>query len=160
VGLFLALAAALHPMGMLAAVPTLIYADVAWRPWWRWARNVMLGVWLVSFVALAQWQGPEIVDDIFVSAKFPGIVCAVLLPYAMVWVGFLLAVPATFNVDVIARLGTTSRAARVSPFVFVLILALAPTGHVLAGNQLLTGIAYVFPVAVLGLLPLIVWVRF
>lgn len=139
---------------VLAAIAVTVDPKIPRR---RFYKMLAAGVLL----ALAVGAGVDTVSEPAPGSPSQGTVWgAVLLPYAMVWVGALLALPASFSPHVAARLGSSLPAVRLALALFAASLG---TMAVLGGwdaSHLLAGAAYVISAGLLGVLPLILWVRF
>ena len=139
----------------LAAIALVVEPRVSLRRAWRGAGAVLL-------LAAAVGIGIDGVPKDSLGGPGQGTALgAVILPYAMLWVGTLMALPASRSLEVRGRLGCTGlRVVRIAPLVVIAFLGiLAICGDWQAG-QLLIAAGYVFGVGLLGVLPLIMWVRF
>ncbi len=119
------------------------------------------GVGVTILLAVAVIIGLDDVPEDRLGGPSQGtILTSVILPYAMLWTGALLGLVASYSPKVRGRLGHRVWMARGALAVTAVFL----TGMVflfdMHADQLLAATGYVFGIGLLGVLPLILWVRF
>ncbi len=100
-------------------------------------------------------------DPDWIAPEHSAVQLGALLPFAMVWVGSGLAAIVSRSSVTKYRLGLRPLwVCRAAPFVFAGLIALAGSRPPTPGATYLSAGAAFFPLALIGILPLVVWVRF
>lgn len=152
--------ALLHPLGGMVGGAALGVAG-AMSGWTR-TRLIRTGLAGAAIVAVAATGISGTIPDEpdFVYLGHNTVVTAVIMPFAMLWVGIILGGMALLrSPGVRERLGPSGRACAVSATGAAVMLMAAVGLEFWQPGQALTGIAYLFPLAALGWLPAIVWIR-
>ena len=153
--------ALLHPLGGMVGGAALGVAGVMCG--WTRTRLIRTGLAGAAIVAVAatgiSGTVPNEPDLAFLGHNT--VATAVIMPFAMLWVGIGLGGMALlWSPGVRERLGPGgSRACAVSATGAAALLMAAVGLEFWHPGQALTGMAYVFPLAALGWLPAIVWIR-
>ncbi|MCB2108133.1 MAG: hypothetical protein KDE14_10550 [Rhodobacteraceae bacterium] len=159
-GVSAVLLSALHPLGLiltaLALVPAAAMPTAGRGIKWR----VMAGGFLVLGLGAMLSGVLRPPADIDVSnLGQTGFVAAILLPYVLIWTVLVLSAASLRSAAVRAQLGTGGCAASLAAMIGVPAWAVG-AGGLLAPGEVLTSFAYVLPLAVIGAVPLAIWVRF
>lgn len=156
VGIFsLATPHALVAMLILAAIVLILKNEASLKLSWRTAAAAILA--LAAILAGVD----EVPEGDFGGRGSGSIWNAMVKPYAMLWAGIFLGIAALGSACLRKRIGYANLKlifATTATALFFLI-GMASLG-VLEAGQLLSAVGYIFAVAVLGALPLIMWVRF
>lgn len=153
-------AATLHPVGGPLSLAGIAIGGcvTGWsRPWrLRLLVSATVVVTILATGVAGRWpREPDLADIGHASIR-----SALLMPYGMIWVGFLLSGVTLLLSATRGRLGRRGLGAAALGAATTIV---APAAALLSGwwtpGQLVTGMAYVFPLALFGFLPLITWVR-
>jgi hypothetical protein len=152
----LALAALLHPVGALAVLMAVLVAAIAQgRVGW----TAVLPAAAAVLTLVAARTAPR--DDVFVEPPHDGLLYAFVLPYVLLIAAIILAWLASLTSTVRQVLGARGIwACRSASVASVAALSLAATALHFTAGQFLTGMGFLFAIALPGALPLVVWIRF
>ena len=120
----------------------------------------VIGVGL-AIAAIGSPGSPFAGDASWVPPDRAAVMFGAVLPFAMIWVGSLLGAVASRAAATKYRLGLrVTWVCRAGPPAFAGLLALAAAGSQAPGPAYLVAGAAFLPIALIGLLPLVAWVRF
>ena len=154
--MFAALFGAVGAWASLAAVMLMLLLRL--RLWSILAPVIGVGL---AIAAIGSSGSPFAGDASWVPPGRGAVTFGAVLPFAMIWVGSLLGAVASRAAATTYRLGLrVIWVCRAGPPAFAGLLALAAAGSEAPGPAYLVAGAAFLPIALIGLLPLVAWVRF
>jgi len=143
-------------VALYLAMATLFPALAILEPKRRWFYILSAAMFTLAMLM----QLDRIADQSEWSVGSGNLLADAVMPYAMIWVGTLMSALALRSTTVRQELGTVGIVCAVGGFaIFALFTFLAPALGIWQPAEMTTALTYVFPLGVLGFMPLIVWVR-